>query len=148
MSGQLFSVFAATEVGADETGQDISIEAGDASGCQQFPCDGGHGSVVGAKFRGCDEQFDTFFAAHGAEGLSEGSVRCDSTADAQAGVFQQPDCLSAFFDHDFDGCSLEAGGEVGDQFGRCAGELIRAGDAACGVEHSGFKSGETEVQFS
>lgn len=67
---------------------------------------------------------------------------------AQAGVLQQSDCLAAFFDHDFDRGSLESGGEVGDQFRWCAGELIWSGDSAGCVEHGGFESGEAEVQFS
>jgi len=147
-SGGLFSGLAATEVGSDESGQNISIEAGGASSGQQFPCDGGHSCVVGAQFRWSDEQFDTFPAAHGGQSLSEGTIRSDSTPDAQAGVLQLSHCVATFFNHDFDCGSLESGGQIGHQFGRSAGELVWSGDPAGGVEHGGFESREAEVKFS
>lgn len=89
-----------------------------------------------------------FFAAHCEQCLSEGAICSDSASHAQPRVIQLSEGQAAFFDHDFDRGGLESCGQIGDQFGRSAGELIGAGDPASGVEYGGFESGETEVKFA
>lgn len=128
------------KIGADESGEDITVEGGGAAGTKQVPGDCGHRGVVGAELQRSDAQFDPFLTGHDGELFAERLICGHAAANGQSLSVLLTHGQAAFFHEHFDGGRLERRSEVSDAIGRSFRELPGTGDSAGRIQECGFES--------